>query len=184
MSDLTPEEAAKLCSMAHEMLGSNTETGDAHHEQEEGIYNQANNVSAPSKKYKPQHGNSKGYTLLRAHRGCGKDVWKQIIDKTISPHRAMVNAGLRKDRQLWMPEDPVKAAAAIMRKFGFDFGKQVAEHAIWMSARMMLMGTKLYDGHDRVEFMKYLIDELPEDEKVQLADYLRRTDGDTTKPDR
>jgi hypothetical protein len=60
-----------------------------------------------------------GNMSRRALRVLGEqrpDLWVKVLDGTLSPHAAMVEAGLRK-RSITIPATPVEAAAAIKRHF-------------------------------------------------------------------
>ncbi|WP_430453669.1 hypothetical protein [Rhodopirellula europaea] len=75
----------------------------------------ADNVS---NKEKVDSGNSRAYSIDRVRRECDEETVQQVMSGDLSPNATLVKAGIRDNRQVYMPHDPVKAAAKIRQQLG------------------------------------------------------------------
>lgn len=70
-------------------------------------------------------GNSRAYSITRVQRECEPAVVAQVMAGTVSPNAALVKAGLRENRQIYLPKDPAKAAKKIAEVFGEDYAERL-----------------------------------------------------------
>ncbi len=75
---------------------------------------------------RPDRGNSRSYSIARVQRECDAVTVAAVLKGEVSPHRALVKAGLRETRQVYLPRDPVKAAAKLMETFDKKFALELA----------------------------------------------------------
>lgn len=69
-----------------------------------------------------QHrGTSRAYSIAVVQRECDADTVAAVMAGEMSPNAALVKAGLRENRQVYLPRDPVAAARKIREKFGDEF---------------------------------------------------------------
>lgn len=66
-------------------------------------------------------GNSRAYSLSRVQRECDPDTVAAVMAGDLSPNAALVRAGVRENRQVYIPRDPAVAAEKLRRQFGDDF---------------------------------------------------------------
>ena len=66
-------------------------------------------------------GNSRAYSLSRVQRECDTDTVAAVMSGEMSPNAALVKAGLRENRQVYMPRDPAKAVQKLRQQFGEEF---------------------------------------------------------------
>lgn len=66
-------------------------------------------------------GNSRAYSLSRVQRECDPDTVAAVMAGDLSPNAALVRAGVRENRQVYIPRDPAAAAEKLRRQFGDDF---------------------------------------------------------------
>jgi len=66
-------------------------------------------------------GNSRAYSLSRVQRECDPDTVAAVMSGEMSPNAALVKAGLRENRQVYMPRDPAKAVQKLRQQFGEEF---------------------------------------------------------------
>jgi len=76
-----------------------------------------NNVTVDPEKT----GNSRAYSLSRVQRECDPDTVAAVMSGEMSPNAALVKAGLRENRQVYMPRDPAKAVQKLRQQFGEEF---------------------------------------------------------------
>ena len=74
-------------------------------------------------------GNSKAYSLKQVVEKCDKEVAAEVLAGKLSPNKALVQAGLRENRQVYMPKDPEQAVEKLRRQFGIEYVKQLAAYA-------------------------------------------------------
>lgn len=67
------------------------------------------------------HGNSRAYSIDRVKRECDPEVVAKVMSGEMSPNAALVKAGIRENRQVYMPRDPAKAAQKLRKLFGDDY---------------------------------------------------------------
>lgn len=72
-------------------------------------------------------GNSRAYSLDRVQRECDPETVAAVMAGELSANAALVRAGLRENRQFYMPRDPAAAAEKLRRQFGSEFVAAVAE---------------------------------------------------------
>jgi hypothetical protein len=70
---------------------------------------------------RPERSNSRAYSLSRVQRECDPDTVAAVMSGEMSPNAALVKAGLRENRQVYMPRDPAKAVQKLRQQFGEEF---------------------------------------------------------------
>jgi hypothetical protein len=86
----------------------------------------------PTLKYfRARQGNDKGYSLTRIEREA-PELWEDVCAKRISVNEAMIKAGLRENRQVYMPKDPAEAAMKIIDQFGDDYFMELTNSGLAM----------------------------------------------------
>lgn len=70
-------------------------------------------------------GNSRAYSIDRVTREAPQFA-EAVMKGEMSPNAALVAAGIRKPRQVYLPTDPDKAAKKLRDQFGDDFCKLLA----------------------------------------------------------
>lgn len=68
-----------------------------------------------------QHGNSRAYSISRVQRECDPDTVAAVMAGEMSPNAALVKAGVRENRQVYIPRDPARAVEKLRDQFGDDF---------------------------------------------------------------
>jgi hypothetical protein len=66
-------------------------------------------------------GTTRAYSLSRVQRECDPDTVAAVMSGEMSPNAALVKAGLRENRQVYMPRDPAKAVQKLRQQFGEEF---------------------------------------------------------------
>lgn len=66
-------------------------------------------------------GTSRAYSLARVQRECDAPTVAAVMSGKVSPHAALVKAGLREVRQVYMPRDPAKGIAKLRKTLGDDY---------------------------------------------------------------
>jgi hypothetical protein len=66
-------------------------------------------------------GTTRAYSLSRVQRECDPDTVSAVMSGEMSPNAALVKAGLRENRQVYMPRDPAKAVQKLRQQFGEEF---------------------------------------------------------------
>ena len=72
-------------------------------------------------------GTSRAYSLAVVQRECDKATVAKVMKGEITPHRALVNAGLRQVRQVYLPRDPKKAAEKVLQSFDVAYALELAQ---------------------------------------------------------
>lgn len=72
-------------------------------------------------------GNSRAYSIDRVKRECEPEVVAKVMAGEMSPNAALVKAGIRENRQVYIPREPVKAAEKLRQQFGEEFVMALAE---------------------------------------------------------
>lgn len=75
-------------------------------------------------------GNARAYSISRVQRECAPEVVKEVMAGKLSPNAALVQAGLRENRQVYIPKDPAKAVEKLQQAFGAEFVSAMAEHVL------------------------------------------------------
>ncbi len=78
-------------------------------------------------------GNSRAYSIDRVKRECEPEVVAKVMAGQMSPNAALVKAGIRENRQVYIPNDPAKAADKLVDLFGIEFVNAMVEHVQAMS---------------------------------------------------
>lgn len=84
-----------------------------------------NNVTDCSE---PVTGNSRAYSIDRVKRQCQPEVVAAVMAGEMSPNAALVKAGIRENRQVYIPREPAKAVEKLRSMFGDEFLFALAEH--------------------------------------------------------
>lgn len=72
-------------------------------------------------------GNSRAYSIARVQRECDSETVAAVMSGDLSPNAALVKAGVRENRQVYIPRDPAAAVEKLRRQFGDDFMKAMKE---------------------------------------------------------
>jgi hypothetical protein len=70
-------------------------------------------------------GNSRAYSIARVQRECDEETVAAVMAGEMSANAALVRAGLRESRQVYIPRDAVAAVAKLRKQFGDDFIEQL-----------------------------------------------------------
>ena len=66
-------------------------------------------------------GNSRAYSISRVQRECDQDTVSAVMSGEMSANAALVKAGVRENRQVYIPRDPSKAVKKLRLQFGSNF---------------------------------------------------------------
>jgi len=66
-------------------------------------------------------GNSRAYSIARVQRECDPETVAAVMAGEVSPNAALVKAGVRENRQVYIPRSPADAVAKLRRQFGDGF---------------------------------------------------------------
>lgn len=66
-------------------------------------------------------GTSRAYSLARVARECDAPTVAAVMSGKVSAHAALVKAGLREVRQVYMPRDPAKGIAKLRAALGDEY---------------------------------------------------------------
>lgn len=66
-------------------------------------------------------GTSRAYSISRVKRKCDPDTVAAVMAGEMSPNAALVKAGVRENRQVYIPRDPAKAVQKLRSQFGDEF---------------------------------------------------------------
>ncbi len=75
------------------------------------------------------HGNTRAYSIDRVKRECEPDVVAKVMSGEMSPNAALVKAGIRENRQIYIPREPAKALEKLRSQFGDEFVSEIV--AAW-----------------------------------------------------
>ncbi len=78
-------------------------------------------------------GNSRAYSIDRVKRECEPEVVAKVMSGEMSPNAALVKAGIRENRQVYVPREPAKAVEKLRQQFGDEFVIAMAEAVNAMS---------------------------------------------------
>jgi hypothetical protein len=90
----------------------------------------SNNVTVDSEQ---STGNSRAYSIDRVKRECEPEVVAKVMSGEMSPNAALVKAGIRENRQVYVPKEPAKAVEKLRQQFGDEFVIAMAEAVNAMS---------------------------------------------------
>ena len=71
-------------------------------------------------------GNSRAYSIARVQRECDAATAAAVMAGDMSPNAALVRAGVRENRQVYIPKDPAQAASKLLEQFGVEFVRAMA----------------------------------------------------------
>lgn len=74
-------------------------------------------------------GNSRAYSIGRVKRECEPDVVAKVMSGAMSPNAALVQAGVRENRQIYIPREPAKALEKLRSQFGDEFVSEIVAAA-------------------------------------------------------
>jgi len=74
-----------------------------------------------------QTGNSRAYSITRVQRECDPETVAAVMSGDLSPNAALVKAGVRENRQVYIPRDPAAAVEKLRRQFGDEFVQAIRE---------------------------------------------------------
>lgn len=83
-----------------------------------------NNVPALDR---PDRGNSRAFSITRVKSVCDPETVAAVMAREMSPNAALVKAGVRENRQVYIPRDPAAAVKKLRRQFGDDFVNAMKE---------------------------------------------------------
>lgn len=66
-------------------------------------------------------GTSRAYSISRVQRECDAETVAAVMAGGMSANAALVKAGVRENRQVYIPRDPVAAVQKLRRQFGDEF---------------------------------------------------------------
>jgi hypothetical protein len=66
-------------------------------------------------------GNSRAYSISRVQRVCDEGIVAAVMSGGMSANAALVKAGVRENRQVYIPRDPSAAVEKLRSQFGDDF---------------------------------------------------------------
>jgi hypothetical protein len=66
-------------------------------------------------------GNGRAYSIARVQRECDPETVAAVMAGEMSANAALVKAGVRENRQVYMPRDPAKAVQKLRQQFGEEF---------------------------------------------------------------
>jgi len=70
-------------------------------------------------------GNSRAYSIERVRRECDPETVAAVMAGKVSANAALVRAGLRESRQVYIPRDAAAAVEKLRKQFGEDFVHQL-----------------------------------------------------------
>jgi hypothetical protein len=70
---------------------------------------------------RPERSNSRAYSISRVQRDCNAETVAAVMSGEMSANAALVKAGVRENRQVYIPRDPSKAVEKLRLQFGHDF---------------------------------------------------------------
>ena len=85
-----------------------------------------NNVTVDSEQVT---GNSRAYSIDRVQRECEPEVVAKVMSGEMSPNAALVKAGIRENRQVYIPREPARAVKKLRELFGMEFVDAMLKHA-------------------------------------------------------
>jgi hypothetical protein len=66
-------------------------------------------------------GNSRAFSISRVQRECDPETVAAVMAGEMSPNSALVKAGVRENRQIYIPRDPSAAVEKLRKQFGEEF---------------------------------------------------------------
>jgi len=72
-------------------------------------------------------GTTRAYSIARVQRECDSETVAAVMAGDVSPNAALVRAGVRENRQVYIPRDPAGAVDKLRRQFGDEFIRAMRE---------------------------------------------------------
>lgn len=72
-------------------------------------------------RHEAEQGNSRAYSISRVQRECDQGTVAAVMAGEMSANAALVKAGVRENRQVYIPRDPAAAVQKLRLQFGDDF---------------------------------------------------------------
>ena len=66
-------------------------------------------------------GTSRAYSIAVVQRECDAETVAAVMAGKVSPNAALVRAGVRENRQCYIPRDPAEAVRKLRKQFGDEF---------------------------------------------------------------
>lgn len=79
------------------------------------------------------HGTTRAYSIERVQKECDEETVAAVMSGEMSPNAALVKAGIRENRQVYIPREPAKAVEKLRSQFGEEFVVAMAEAVNAMS---------------------------------------------------
>jgi hypothetical protein len=70
---------------------------------------------------------ARAYSIDRVKRSCDEKTVQAVLSSEMSPNKALVQAGIRENRQVYIPRDPAKAAEKLRGHFGDEWVGKLSE---------------------------------------------------------
>jgi len=70
-------------------------------------------------------GNRRAYSLARVQRECDAETVAAVMAGEVSPNAALVRAGVRENRQCYIPRNPAEAVRKLRKQFGDEFWNEM-----------------------------------------------------------
>jgi hypothetical protein len=80
------------------------------------------------------HGTTRAYSIERVKKECEPEVVAKVMSGEMSPNAALVKAGIRENRQVYVPKEPAKAVEKLRQLFGVEFVKAMVLYAKGLSS--------------------------------------------------
>jgi hypothetical protein len=74
-------------------------------------------------------GTTRAYSIDRVKRECEPEIVARVMSGKMSPNAALVKAGIRENRQVYVPKEPAKAVEKLRELFGVEFVKAMVSYA-------------------------------------------------------
>jgi hypothetical protein len=75
-----------------------------------------------------ERSNARAYSVTRVQQECKPEVFAKVMAGEMSPNAALVKAGIRENRQVYLPRDPKKAWRKLREHFGAEFMQAMVAH--------------------------------------------------------
>jgi len=72
-------------------------------------------------------GQTRAYSIARVQRECDQETVAAVMAGEMSANAALVKAGVRENRQVYIPRDPAAAVEKLRRQFGDEFLQSMKE---------------------------------------------------------
>lgn len=79
-----------------------------------------------SSKRNTLQGTTRAYSISVVQRECDQATIARVLSGELSPNAALVQAGLRENRQVYLSKDPTAAAEKVRKQFGQEYAEAFA----------------------------------------------------------